>query len=99
NAASSNNLIEDSANACGLTNGVNGNIIGQDPVLGALANNGGFTQTHSLLAGSPAIDTGTNTGCPATDQRGAVRPAGVRCDVGAFEYSPPRYLYLPLIVR
>ncbi len=34
-----------------------------------------------------------------TDQRGAPRPVGVRCDVGAFEYSPPRYLYLPLIVR
>ena len=85
NAASSNNLIQNPAYACGLTNGANGNIIGQDPVLGALANNGGFTQTHSLLAGSPAIDAGTNTGCPATDQRGMLRPLGGICDIGAYE--------------
>jgi hypothetical protein len=86
NGASSNNLIEGiGSNACGLTNGVNGNIIGQDPNLGPLANNGGFTQTHALLAGSPAIDTGTNTGCPATDQRGVTRPQGAACDVGAYE--------------
>ena len=41
NTASSNNLIE--GTACGLTNDVNGNIIGQDPKLGALADNGGST--------------------------------------------------------
>ncbi len=86
NGASSNNLIEGiGSNACGLTNGVNGNIIGQDPNLGPLANNGGFTQTHALLAGSPAIDAGTNTGCPATDQRGVTRPQGAACDIGAYE--------------
>ena len=88
NAASANNLIEGTgANACGLTNGTNGNIIGQDPMLGALANNGGFTQTHALQAGSPAIDAGTNTGCPADDQRGVFRPINVTCDIGAYEYS------------
>jgi len=87
NPASSNNLIEDSLNACGLSNGVNGNIIGQDPNLGPLADNGGFTPTHALLAGSPAIDAGTNTGCPATDQRGMTRPQGSLCDIGAFEYE------------
>ncbi len=31
--SSMNNLIKDSANACGLVNGVNGNIIGADPRL------------------------------------------------------------------
>jgi CSLREA domain-containing protein len=36
------------------------NITGQDPNLGPLANNGGPTQTHALLSGSPAIDTGSN---------------------------------------
>ena len=30
-----------------------------DPLLGALADNGGPTMTHALLDGSPAIDTGT----------------------------------------
>jgi LPXTG-site transpeptidase (sortase) family protein len=85
NAASSNNLIEDSANACGLTNGSNGNILGQAPMLGALADNGGFTQTFALPAGSPAIDAGTN--CSSTDQRGLFRPQGSSCDIGAYEYS------------
>ncbi|MDP1546374.1 MAG: choice-of-anchor Q domain-containing protein [Anaerolineales bacterium] len=91
NAASSNNLIEDSLNACGLTNGANGDIIGQDPALGALVNNGGFTQTHALLAGSPAIDAGTNAGCSAIDQRGVTRPQGSLCDIGAYEgdFTPP----------
>jgi predicted outer membrane repeat protein len=85
NAASSNNLIEDSANACGLTNGASGNIIGSDPKLGSLADNGGFTQTIALQSGSPAINAGKDSSCPATDQRGISRPQGVHCDIGAFE--------------
>lgn len=35
-----------------------GNIVTDDPKLGALADNGGPTQTHALLPGSPAIDSG-----------------------------------------
>jgi CSLREA domain-containing protein len=60
-----------------------------NPLLGPLANNGGLTQTHALLAGSPAID-GVVSGCPppATDQRGVSRPQGARCDVGAYEAPP-----------
>jgi hypothetical protein len=52
----------------------------------ALADNGGSTQTHALVSGSPALDAVT-TGCPppATDQRGVTRPQGTRCDIGAFE--------------
>lgn len=68
-----------------------------DPRLGALANNGGWTQTMALLPGSQAIDAGVNANCPATDQRGVNRPIGVRCDVGAYESSI--YLFLPLIAR
>jgi len=56
-----------------------------DPRLAALADYGGYTLTHALLSGSPAIDTGTDTGCPATDQRGVSRPQGTHCDIGAFE--------------
>ena len=56
-------------------------------MLGALANNGGFTQTFALQTGSPAIDAGTNAGCPADDQRGVLRPRNVTCDIGAYEYS------------
>jgi hypothetical protein len=62
-----------------------------DPLLGPLANNGGPTQTHALLLGSPAIDTGDNGACPATDQRGYVRNVGP-CDIGAYEFGalPPQ---------
>jgi predicted outer membrane repeat protein len=87
NASSSNNLIESTgANACGLTNGANGNIIGSDPNLGTLT---GSPAYFPLNVGSPAIDAGTNSGCPATDQRGVARPQGSLCDIGAFEYIPP----------
>ena len=52
----------------------------------ALANNGGPTLTHALLAGSAAIDTANTAVCPATDQRGVARDAA--CDVGAYEFVP-----------
>ena len=54
--------------------------------LGALANNGGNTNTHALLPASPAINNGG--ACATTDQRGIARPqpAGGQCDVGAYEY-------------
>jgi hypothetical protein len=76
-----------------------------DPLLGALANNGGFTQTHALGTSSPAIDTGSTSVCPATDQRGHVRPidgdmnGSSICDMGAYEYDPFTYIFLPLIIR
>jgi CSLREA domain-containing protein len=76
-----NNLIQTNAaglNACGTP------ALSADPQLGVLANNGGLTQTMALLPGSPAIDAGTNTNCPATDQRGATRDSA--CDIGAYEY-------------
>ena len=89
-AGSANNLIEDSAHACGLTNGANGNIIGSDPALGALTDFGGpGKQVFPLQPGSPAIDAGVNANCPATDQRGVTRPVGAACDIGAYEYDAP----------
>jgi Domain of unknown function DUF11 len=62
-----------------------------NPLLGPLANNGGETDTMALLEGSPAIDAGTNVGCPPVDQRGMTRPQGPACDIGAFERAatPP----------
>ncbi len=97
-ATSSHNLVEDSAHACGLTNGANGNIVGRDPVLGALADNGGDTLTHALLATSPAIDAGEDVFCPAADQRGVARPVGLTCDIGAFEEAEP-HPYIVSITR
>lgn len=51
-----------------------------------LADNGGPTLTHALLAGSVAIDAANTAVCPTTDQRGIARDAA--CDVGAFEFVP-----------
>jgi len=81
---------------CGLIAGL-ADLIGLDPKLGALKNTGGTTpatRTRSLLAGSPAIDTGDNATCPANDQRFVTRPQDGNgdtvfvCDIGAFEFSP-----------
>lgn len=59
-----------------------------DPKLDSLADNGGPTMTCALLSGSPAIDAGTETGAPTTDQRGVTRPQGSGVDMGAFEFEP-----------
>jgi len=59
------------------------NLIGGDPLLAPLADNGGPTQTMALLPGSPAINAGTATGAPNKDQRGFDRVGAV--DIGAFE--------------
>jgi hypothetical protein len=53
-------------------------------ILGPLTNNDGPTETHALVAGSPAIDAAGAT-CSATDQRGIARPQGADCDIGAVE--------------
>lgn len=60
-------------------------ILVADPKLDVLKNNGSLTATRALLTGSTASRNGS--GCPATDQRGAVRPSpvGTLCDIGAFE--------------
>jgi hypothetical protein len=59
-----------------------------DPLLGALADNGGETDTMALGAGSPAIAAADPALCPATDQRGELRPTEVPCDIGAYEDDP-----------
>lgn len=56
--------------------------------LGPLQDNGGFTPTRALLAGSAAIDAGTAVAGMTTDQRGVARPQGLGFDAGAYEYEP-----------
>ena len=56
-----------------------------DPLLGPLANNGGPTQTHALLTGSPAIGAGAQLNCFAVDQRGFDRRLEDGCDIGSYE--------------
>lgn len=70
---------------------------GVNPMLGALANNGGFGMTFLPMAGSPALNMGNNcvltSTCSAnnppanvtTDQRGTARPQGGSVDVGSVE--------------
>jgi hypothetical protein len=76
-------------------------LIGVNPRLGPLADNGGPTRTHLPLPGSPAIDAwevagvGADKDCPRGDQRGMVRPLDgdadgrLACDVGAVEVGRP----------
>lgn len=92
------NVFGDLGN-CALAGPQTGDESG-DPMLGALADNGGNTPTHAVLAGSPAMDNGDPTGCQTTngsifafDQRGVGFPraadgdnnGSVICDSGAFE--------------
>lgn len=82
------NLIQDTS-AVTITGVTAHNILGENPLLGPLADNGGETWTHALLEGSPAIDTVPITICTMTiDQRGVSRPQGPACDIGAFELAP-----------
>jgi CSLREA domain-containing protein len=93
------NLIQDTL-GCTIHGNTTGNIIGQDPLLGPLQDNGGGTLTQALLSGSPAIDAGENAACPLTDQRGEPRPmdgdanSSFVCDMGAFEVGRKRLVLL-----
>jgi hypothetical protein len=78
------NNLDSSDSGCLDTAGP-GDIIGGDPALGPLQDNGGLTETHELLDGSEAIDAGNDVACPADDQRGEPRPQGAACDIGAYE--------------
>ena len=62
----------------------------------------GSTWAHALLGGGPALDAGDDVTCLPIDQRGASRPAGAHCDIGAFEGTNGlalRLLFLTLLMR
>ena len=79
-----------------------GDRINANPMLGGLT---GQPAYHPLLAGSPAIDAGTMSDCPGTDQRGYQRPMGNTCDIGSIEYpeqSATNYtnqIFVPMVER
>jgi hypothetical protein len=85
------NLIEDTSDAT-ISGSVTNNITGQNANLSPLQYNGGTTQTHALLASSPAIDAARCRN-PFFDQRGYIRPVNIPgvvnvadgCDIGAYE--------------
>ena len=92
------NYANETANSCHLTTTGDSSLDANDPLLGALANNGGPTQTRLPQDGpSPLIDAIPNAHCGdgnslagftiTTDQRGLPRPdaASPNCDIGAVE--------------
>lgn len=89
----SGNLVGKGSAQCPLIDGEDGNLVGtlQNPInprLGPLADNGGPTFTHALLAGSPAIDAGDDFYVHEfADQRGRARRYGT-VDMGAIEVQP-----------
>ncbi|BCT93632.1 hypothetical protein LYSHEL_26570 [Lysobacter helvus] len=82
-ALGNNNLL----GAINLVFTGNGTVRTNSPRLGALAFNGGVTETHLPLADSPVIDKGNNSPGFATDQRrrNFVRVKGAAADIGAVE--------------
>ncbi len=93
------NLTDD--NSCnGLTG--SGDEVNVNVALASLADNGGNTLTHNLLAGSPAIDSGNPAACVAApvnnvDQRGTPRIIGSACDKGAVERGA--VVFTPVILK
>jgi hypothetical protein len=96
------NLLGNTTGATGFTG--TGDLTGANPMLAALADNGGPTQTMMPQAGSQAIDAGVAAGA-TTDQRGKPRtyddPAVVNAatsdatDIGAVEAQPDCTLTCP----
>ncbi len=79
-----------SVSGASFTGGDN-ELIGETVALDPVSGYGGPTPTIRLPAGSIAVDAIPAAACSsyagplATDQRGRARPAGARCDIGAFE--------------
>jgi hypothetical protein len=98
-STTSNGYNWDDDGSCGFGAGPGDHSNGGDPLLGALASNGGSTQTRLPLPGSGLIDAIPTASCQAdgasgitTDQRGVTRPQGAGCDIGAVEVevsAPP----------
>lgn len=85
NTSGVGNLIRSSDN-------FNGTIVSSaDPNLGALADNGGPTQTMLPGVGSPALGAGNvaAAGSLATDQRGLARITNGAIDIGSVQVAPP----------
>ncbi len=73
-------LIENMT-GCSIVSGSNN--LNVDPQIDS--NLTGVMLVHALFSGSPAINAGTASDCPDTDQRGVSRPQGGLCDMGAYE--------------
>lgn len=90
-------LVEQPGNAPLFQHAEQPSIVGQDPQLGPLADNGGATFTHLPAPTSPAVENGQGDQ-DATDQRGLARVVdgegdnafgGDGADIGAVELQDP----------
>ena len=68
-----------------------GDLTNTNPLLNALADNGGQVDTMSLQDGSPALDHNADCAGVPDDAAGTSRPQGPACESGAFErpVAPP----------
>jgi hypothetical protein len=71
-----------------------GSMVGTDPNLGPLTDNGGPAWTMALLPSSPAINAADTASAPPVDQRDFPRPVGPAADIGAYEYGSPAILVI-----
>jgi hypothetical protein len=85
NCANFVSLTDDGGNLD--TDGTCVGTMSPDPLLGPLQNNGGPTQTLAIPMASPAFGGANVANCPATDQRGLIRPQFLFCDIGAYEFG------------
>jgi len=85
NCSFGSSLVDDGGNLD--TDGTCVGTISPDPLLGPLQNNGGPTQTLAIPMASPAFGGANVANCPATDQRGVLRPQFLSCDIGAYEFG------------
>jgi hypothetical protein len=102
NSIVAGNSATTGTNISGTVTDQGNNILTGDAKIAVLASNGGLTQTHALLPGSPALDAGDDAASDGagltTDQRGAgylrKRDAASDADttqtvdIGAFEADP-----------
>lgn len=77
---------------CFIAGDLTGVVVGDDPLLGSLKDNGGPTLTRLPVAVSAAVDAGNPAtpgsggfACEPLDQRGVPRFLGMGCDMGAVE--------------
>jgi hypothetical protein len=87
----------DNGSSCKFTSV--GDLQNTNPMVLPLAANDGPVETAALTppfygpfrAGSPAINAGSNVGCPAIDARGVIRPQQGICDIGSYELPAEGY--------
>jgi hypothetical protein len=102
-------LVSATLDTTGGANTNVGNLIGVNPKLGPLGDNGGPTWTRALAGlpnPSPAINAGSGTDIEGSlvtvDQRGFPRPfpPGAQADIGAYEFqSTLSSAFVPAVIR